>query len=85
LSEEGEARVELIDFLSNLEACYAALGLQTVASPEEVRRAFRDRLAEYDLTGSPGVAEELRQLATERQRQIRAAFMTLARLSGEAS
>jgi preprotein translocase subunit Sec63 len=85
MSEHGEVRLEVVDFLTDLEACYTVLGLTTSATQDEVKRAYERRAVEYDLSTLPRVAPELRALAAEGQRRIRAAYITLARLSTQAS
>ena len=85
VSEDGDVHIEIVDFLTNLEACYAALGVPVSATKDEIKNAYELRIAEYDLTDLPQIAAELHDLATARQRQIRAAYATLARMSAEAS
>ena len=85
VSEQGEVQLEVVDFFTDLEACYAILGLTTSATQDQVRRAYEQRVAEYDLSTLPQVARELRDMAAAGQRRLRAAYISLARLSAQAS
>jgi hypothetical protein len=85
VSESRQVHVQLIDLLTDLEHCYAILGVPPSATDDDIRRAYQKRIAEYDLTSLPSVSQELRALAQQRQRQFRAAFATLARVTARAS
>ncbi len=59
-----------------LTQSYAALGLNTDASPQEVKRAYRKLVSQYhpDKLMSQGLPEEMMELSKRRVREVNAAY-----------
>lgn len=58
---------------------HAVLGIGPDASPEEIRRAYQDRIHAYHPDRVANAAPELRALAEERTKEINAAYAELTR------
>lgn len=59
---------------------YAILGLTYEASDEEVEQAYRRLIAQYHPDRMQGVAEELREQAEQRSREINVAYRRIKTL-----
>jgi len=58
---------------------YAVLGIPPSATPEEIRRAYRNAIAQYHPDKVEQLGPELRQLANEKTKQINQAYQQLTR------
>jgi DnaJ like chaperone protein len=59
------------------------LGVDPLASMEEVRRVYRQRISEYHPDKVAGLGVELRELAEKKAKEINRAYDEVCRLRGE--
>jgi hypothetical protein len=63
-----------------LAQAYRALGVEPSASDEDVERAYRRRISDYHPDKVAGAADEIRQLAETRAREINTAYEAIQKL-----
>ncbi|MCF0262339.1 MAG: DnaJ domain-containing protein, partial [Sphaerochaetaceae bacterium] len=63
---------------------YAVLGLTESATNEEIKKAYRKLILEYhpDTVASKGMAEEFKEYATKRFREIQEAYEAISKERG---
>ena len=58
---------------------HEVLGVTPDASPEEIKRAYQDKVRAYHPDRAAGAADEIQALATKRTKQLNAAYETMMR------
>lgn len=66
---------------SPLAHAYAVLGVTSSASPDEVRKAFRERAQQYHPDKVAHMAPEFREMAEQKMKQINDAYARIKRAS----
>jgi DnaJ-domain-containing protein 1 len=60
-------------------AAHEVLGVDADAAPDDIRRAYQQRMREYHPDRVAGLAEELQELAERRAKEINAAYDEMLR------
>lgn len=63
---------------------HEVLGIAADASPEQIRRAYQEKVRAYHPDRVAGAADEIQALATERTKQLNAAYEAMMRAAGSA-